>query len=53
MSGPAAHADAGPRESIWVDDHFHTVPVPSEQAAHEAWSLMAAFAVSTKRVRLH
>ena len=52
MSGIAAHADAGPWESIWVYDHFHTVPVPSEQATHEAWSLMAAFAATTTRVRL-
>jgi len=52
MSALAAHADAGQWESIWVYDHFHTVPVPSEQATHEAWTLMAAFAASTSRVRL-
>ncbi|WP_043349440.1 LLM class F420-dependent oxidoreductase [Beutenbergia cavernae] len=52
MSSLAAHADAGPWESIWVYDHFHTTPVPSEEATHEAWSLMAAFAASTSRVRL-
>ena len=39
-------------ESLWVYDHFHTVPVPSEEATHEAWSLMAAFGAATKRVRL-
>jgi F420-dependent oxidoreductase-like protein len=52
MSGLAAHADAGPWESIWVYDHFHTTPEPSHEATHEAWSLMAAFAASTSRVRL-
>ena len=52
MSGLAAHADAGEWESIWVYDHFHTVPVPSEEATHEAWTLMSAFAATTKRVRL-
>jgi len=52
MSSLAAHAEAGPWESIWVYDHFHTVPVPTEEATHEAWSLMAAFAASTSRVRL-
>ncbi|TFD47866.1 LLM class F420-dependent oxidoreductase [Cryobacterium frigoriphilum] len=52
MSGLAAHADAAEWESIWVYDHFHTVPVPSEQATHEAWSLIAAFAATTSRVRL-
>jgi len=48
----ARSADAGPFESIWVYDHFHTVPVPTEQACHEAWSLMAALAATTDRVRL-
>jgi F420-dependent oxidoreductase-like protein len=48
----AQAAEAGPWESIWVYDHFHTVPVPTEEATHEAWSLMAAFAASTNRVRL-
>jgi F420-dependent oxidoreductase-like protein len=52
MNGLAAHADLGPWESIWVYDHFHTVPVATDQATHEAWTLMAAFAASTKRVRL-
>src|SRR5690606_35439989 len=33
-------------------DHFHTVPEPTTDATHEAWSLMAAFAASTSRVRL-
>jgi len=52
MNSIAAHADAGPWDSIWVYDHFHTVPVPSEEATHEAWSLMAAFAATTNRVKL-
>ena len=52
MSSIAAHADAGPWESIWVYDHFHTVPVPSQEATHEAWSLMSAFAATTTRIRL-
>src|SRR5215469_2472790 len=44
--------DAGPFESIWVYDHFHTVPVPTDEACHEAWALIAALAASTSRVRL-
>ncbi|PZS24587.1 MAG: LLM class F420-dependent oxidoreductase [Pseudonocardiales bacterium] len=48
----ARTADDGPFESIWVYDHFHTVPVPTEEATYEAWSLMAAFAAATNRVRL-
>ncbi len=39
-------------ESVWVYDHFHTVPVPNPEATHEAWSLMAAFAAASQRVRL-
>jgi F420-dependent oxidoreductase-like protein len=52
MSDLAKAADSGPFESIWVYDHFHTVPTPTDQATHEAWSLMAAFAAVTERVRL-
>src|SRR5690606_27835595 len=52
MRDLARRAEAGPWESVWVYDHFHTTPVPSEEATHEAWSLMAALAASTERVRL-
>ena len=52
MNGLAQRADAGPWESLWVYDHFHTTPVHSEEATHEAWTLMAAFAASTSRIRL-
>jgi F420-dependent oxidoreductase-like protein len=52
MLGVAQAAEAGPFESIWVFDHFHTVPVPTQEATHEAWTLMAAFAAATSRVRL-
>jgi F420-dependent oxidoreductase-like protein len=48
----ARAAEDGPFESIWVYDHFHTVPVPTQEATHEAWTLMAAFAAATSRVRL-
>ncbi len=48
----AQRADNGPWESIWVYDHFHTTPVPSDEATHEAWTLMSAFAASTSRVRI-
>jgi F420-dependent oxidoreductase-like protein len=52
MRDLARAADAGPFESIWVYDHFHTVPVPTDEVTYEAWSLIAAFAASTERVRL-
>jgi F420-dependent oxidoreductase-like protein len=52
MASLAQDADAGPWESLWVYDHFHTTPAPSEEATHEAWTLMAAFAAATDRIRL-
>jgi F420-dependent oxidoreductase-like protein len=52
MRGLAQHADRGPWESIWVYDHFHTVPAPTDEATHEAWTLMSAFGAVTERVRL-
>jgi F420-dependent oxidoreductase-like protein len=52
MLSIARLAEAGPFESIWVYDHFHTVPLPTAEATHEAWTLMAAFAAATSRVRL-
>ncbi|MBN9621325.1 MAG: TIGR03560 family F420-dependent LLM class oxidoreductase [Actinobacteria bacterium] len=52
MRDIARSADEGGWESVWVYDHFHTAPVPTDEATHEAWSLMAAFAASTSRVRL-
>jgi F420-dependent oxidoreductase-like protein len=45
-------AEAGRFESVWVIDSFHTVPVPTQEATHEAWTLMAALGAATSRVRL-
>lgn len=39
-------------DSVWVYDHFHTHPVPSQESVFEAWSVMAGLAVATSRVRL-
>jgi F420-dependent oxidoreductase-like protein len=52
MLDVARAAEAGPFESVWVFDHFHTVPVPTQEATHEAWTLMAALGAATSRVRL-
>lgn len=32
MRDLAQHADRGPWDSLWVYDHFHTVPVPTDEA---------------------
>src|SRR3954447_390134 len=52
MATLAQRADEGPWESLWVYDHFHTTPVVTEEPTHEAWTLMAAFAAATSRIRL-
>ncbi|MBK9475277.1 MAG: LLM class F420-dependent oxidoreductase [Tetrasphaera sp.] len=53
MAGIAARADGhADWSSIWVYDHFHPVPEPTDAAVHEAWSLMAALAATTSRVRI-
>ena len=52
MRDLAVGADGGTWDSLWVYDHFHTVPVPTGEATHEAWSLMSAFAATTSRIKL-
>lgn len=39
-------------ESIWVYDHFHTVPTPTQDPTYECWTLMSALSQKTSRVRL-
>lgn len=39
-------------ESLWVYDHLHTVPAPTQEATYEAWTLMASLAAATETVRL-
>jgi F420-dependent oxidoreductase-like protein len=52
MRDLATYADGGSWDSLWVYDHFHTVPMPTDEATHEAWSLMAAYAATTSRIKL-
>jgi alkanesulfonate monooxygenase SsuD/methylene tetrahydromethanopterin reductase-like flavin-dependent oxidoreductase (luciferase family) len=44
-------ADESGYESVWIADHFHTVP-PSQAALFECWTTAAALARDTKRVRI-
>jgi F420-dependent oxidoreductase-like protein len=39
-------------ESLWVFDHFHTVPEPTDEITFESFSVLSALAMVTKRVRL-
>src|SRR5207342_24297 len=39
-------------ESLWVFDHFHTVPQPTDEITFESFSVVAALAALTERVRI-
>src|SRR5919106_4904574 len=39
-------------ESIWLFDHFHTVPRPTDEITFEAFTSLSALAAETRRVRL-
>lgn len=52
MASVAMTIEASGYESLWVYDHFHTVPVPTQEVTYEAWTLMAALATATTSVRL-
>jgi F420-dependent oxidoreductase-like protein len=39
-------------ESVWVFDHFHTVPDPTDEITFESFSVLSALAMVTSRVRL-
>ena len=52
MVGLANEIESLGYESLWVYDHFHTVPEPNQEVTYEAWTLMAALAATTETVRL-
>jgi F420-dependent oxidoreductase-like protein len=39
-------------ESIWLFDHFHTIPRPTDEITFESFTSLAALAAITSRVRL-
>ncbi|MFG1993128.1 hypothetical protein ACGFJ7_24430 [Actinoplanes sp. NPDC048988] len=39
MTAVARVADAGPWDSIWLYDHFHTWPEPSMNTTFECWTV--------------
>ena len=45
-------ADARGFESIWLFDHFHTVPEPTDEITFESFTGLAALAAITERVRV-
>jgi F420-dependent oxidoreductase-like protein len=48
----ARQADRLGFESIWLFDHFHTVPRPTDEITFESFTSLAAMAALTERVRL-
>lgn len=52
MTRVAQEAETLGYNSVWLYDHFHTVPVPSQEVTFECWTSTAALARDTKRVRI-
>ena len=48
----ARQAEALGFEALWVFDHFHTVPAPTDEITFESFSVLAALSMATERVRL-
>jgi F420-dependent oxidoreductase-like protein len=48
----AIQAEALGFESLWVFDHFHTVPEPTDEITFESFAVLSALAMVTRRVRL-
>jgi F420-dependent oxidoreductase-like protein len=48
----AKQADRLGFESIWLFDHFHTVPRPTDEITFESFTSLSALAMATERVRL-
>ena len=52
MTSVAQEAEALGFDSVWLYDHFHTIPLPSQEVTFECWMSTAALARDTKRVRI-
>ncbi|GCE16042.1 LLM class F420-dependent oxidoreductase [Tengunoibacter tsumagoiensis] len=52
MTHVAKTAEEQGFHSIWLYDHFHTVPTPTQEVTFECWTSTAALARDTKRVRI-
>ena len=44
--------ETGAYDSIWVYDHFHTVPEPTMNTVFEAWAACAGLARDTNDLRI-
>jgi F420-dependent oxidoreductase-like protein len=52
MTRAARVADETAFDSIWVYDHFHTVPVPTNETTFEAWTITAGLVRDTQRIKV-
>jgi F420-dependent oxidoreductase-like protein len=52
MTRVAQTADEVGFESVWLVDHFHTIPQPSQEVTFECWTTTAAIARDTRRIRV-
>jgi F420-dependent oxidoreductase-like protein len=48
----ARQADRLGFESIWLFDHFHTIPRPTDEITFESFTSLSALAALTERIRL-
>jgi F420-dependent oxidoreductase-like protein len=52
MTNVARMADMGLWDSVWLYDHFHTVPTPELMTTFECWTATATLARDTSRVKV-
>ncbi|MDE3230324.1 MAG: LLM class F420-dependent oxidoreductase [Chloroflexota bacterium] len=53
MTQVARLVDATPQyDSVWLYDHFHTIPTAEPESVFEAWTTTAALSRDTKRVNI-
>jgi F420-dependent oxidoreductase-like protein len=52
MTRVAQEAERLGFDSIWVYDHFHTIPKPTLETTFECWTITAGLARDTKTIRI-
>src|SRR5918992_4922054 len=44
--------ETGAYDSIWVYDHFHTVPEPTQNTVFECWTISAGLSRDTESIKI-
>ena len=53
MTSVAQVADrSGGYDSVWVYDHFHTVPTPEKETTFECWTISAGLSRDTENIKI-